>query len=67
MNPPPRVAAVNIILSMNTYHAQLVTKLDAITGAPAPRKSVVPVMYLRQMTIKPAITIRIYGFSIYVE
>ena len=37
LNPPPSVAAVNIIFSINTYHAQLDKKLDAITGAPAPR------------------------------
>ena len=37
LNPPPSVAAVNIILRINTYHAQLDKKLDAITGAPAPR------------------------------
>ncbi len=37
LNPPPSVAAVNIIFRINTYHAQLDKKLDAITGAPAPR------------------------------
>ena len=37
LNPPPRVTAVNIILSRKTYHAQLVTKLSAIISAPAPR------------------------------
>lgn len=37
LKPPPRVAAVNIILRINTYHAQIVIKLDAIIGVPAPK------------------------------
>ena len=37
LNPPPKVTAVNSIFKMNTYHAQLVTKLLAIISEPAPR------------------------------
>ena len=37
LNPPPSVTAVNIILSKNTYQAQLVIKLRFIISAPPPR------------------------------
>lgn len=37
LKPPPRVAAVKSILSMNTYQAQLDKKQEAMIGAPAPR------------------------------
>ena len=35
--PPPRVAAVNTIFKMKTYHAQLVKKLAIMMSPPAPR------------------------------
>lgn len=37
LNPPPNVMAVNSIFKIKTYHEQLVIKLAAIIGAPAPR------------------------------
>lgn len=41
LKPPPSVTEVKRIFSKNTYHAQRAVKLEAITGAPAPKKSVV--------------------------
>ena len=37
LKPPPRVAAVKSIFRIKTYQAQLLIKLEAIIGAPAPR------------------------------
>lgn len=57
LNPPPSVTAVKIIFKRNTYHAQLVTKLLAITSAPAPKKSVVLNTNRISITIHAAIII----------